>query len=83
MKKKVNTFLKFYSSIFHTQLQHFINNRGQEINLYIHAELAAQSRPRALTDTIKVMTITPAQAERGLILPETCPRPLCLPCASL
>lgn len=29
------------------------------------------------------MTITPARAERGLILPETCPRPLRPPSASL
>lgn len=54
----------------------FISDREKKINLYIHVEFAAQSGPCALTDTIKVMTITPARAERGFILPETCPRPL-------
>lgn len=54
-------------------MHHFINNQGHEINLNIHAELAAQSGVYALTDTIKVMTITRVWAESGFILPETCP----------
>lgn len=66
-------FYFFNSNIRRTQMHRFINNQGHEINLNIHAELAVQSGAYALTDTIKVMTITRVRAERGLILPETCP----------